>query len=811
MRDDRLVFRIDVPINGSGDLSTYWATTHGWRTSASDTPASTYMPARVRRAGSFARSLFAGGAMGGLIRPNYGTLTLANDDGGLDAFAQYAGGGGTVTCYWGQQSAAFPTGYTVVYTASIASVVVDWDSVVIRQQDQFERLDRPIVTAMFAGTGGLEGSSGANRPKQLVFGTPGLVPLIPINTTYQVYYVQANATDLPTVSGLTEFGVVFEGGVPIARAEPYTRWQELFDAASAPDPGEFRLWTGYGINRATGGNAADARVYTRGPIFVRLGGVPVGELRFGPVGRLQNTASQAPREWRFSDLCNRAGLDVSTSTMATMQGQVMDFTAGNRLVDGTQTYAAVMSDRCQALLGACGFNRTGAFFCVQIRSPDAGSDTVQATFTAANCADIRRQPVPGMERPVWQVTVRAGTAYPCATFEGASAEMADILSRQGHLTAFRGWSRGVRRRYASALSVDLAIAGHDFPTVDEQRAFVDAFGALYGTQRDLMSVRCLDWSAAMLQLELHDKVTLAVPRLGYDAGVSMRIVSIETDLDNRSIRLGLWGNSTGTHSWRLEGGMFPADAGEPGGSWGGDEPPDDVVQDDLQAAGGISGPMGDFTGRLIGGPVAVAVAAGVAALMGDFTGALRGGIAGGGTTTMTWASGDKHASITLSNGNLTATGTATSQLVRGTVSKATGKWYFEVTVATAVTFGTVGVAKSTTSTGTWVGGDTAPGSYGLGPAHSYQNGGSDSTTNAINSGDVVGVAVDLDAGLIWWHINGVWINDAGGTAGDPAAGTHERYSGLTGTYYPASAPGAADHTINATFSYPIPSGFTAWE
>ena len=111
----------------------------------------------------------------------------------------------------------------------------------------------------------------------------------------------------------------------------------------------------------------------------------------------------------------------------------------------------------------------------------------------------------------------------------------------------------------------------------------------------------------------------------------------------------------------------------------------------------------------------------------------------------------------------------------------------------------------------WVGGDTAPGSYGLGPAHSYQNGGSDSTTNAINSGDVVGVAVDLDAGLIWWSINGVWINDAGGTAGDPAAGTHERYSGLTGTYYPASAPGAADHTINATFSYPIPSGFTAWE
>jgi hypothetical protein len=59
--------------------------------------------------------------------------------------------------------------------------------------------------------------------------------------------------------------------------------------------------------------------------------------------------------------------------------------------------------------------------CLQITSPDAGSDTVQATFTAANCADIRRQPVPGMERPVWQVTVRAGTVTVPATRASLSA------------------------------------------------------------------------------------------------------------------------------------------------------------------------------------------------------------------------------------------------------------------------------------------------------------------------------------------------------------------------------------------------------
>lgn len=813
MTRSRIVFKFVVPVDGNGNTSTYWAATSGFITGAADTPPITYIQARVKRAGSFARSLFSGGAMGGPIRPNYGTVTLANDDGALDQFAQFAGGGGHVTCWWGPEAGAFPADYTTLYVSSIASVVVDYDSVVVRQQDRFEALDRPVVTATFAGTGALEGTGTAAKPKQLVFGSPGLVPLVLIDHLYQVYYVQANATDLPTVSGLTEFGVVFEGGVPIARAEPYTRWQELFDAASAPDPGEFRLWTGYGINRTTGGNAADARVYTRGPIFVRLGGVPVGELRFGPVGRLQNTASQAPREWRFSDLCNRAGLDVSTSTMATMQGQTLDFTAGSRLVEGAQTYQAIMADRCQALLGACGFTRTDQFFCLLLQDPTSVAGAARFTFTADNCADIRRLPVPGMERPVWQVNVRAGRAWPCAVFEGASSEMADILSRDGHYVQFKGWSRGVRKAYPNAMQIDLVIDGHDFPTEVEQRAFVDRFGALFGTRRDLMSVRCTQWDASTLTLDLHDRVTLQLPRMGYDAGVDMIVASVEMDLDARTLRFGLWGNNDGFHTWQMSGGMFPADAGEPGGSWGGDDPPDDV-DDAIAQQFGLDQWMGDFTGLLIADaivdtPATVEADSNMAA-MGEFTGAIVGDFITG-TTSITWNSGDKNASITLSNGDLTATGTGTSQLVRSATGKSSGQWYFEVTVGTAVTFGTVGVALSTTSTGTWVGGDATPGSYGLGPAHSYRNGGSDSTANAVNDGDVVGVAVDLDAGLIWWSVNGVWINDIGGTAGDPAAGTHERYSGLTGTYYPASAPGAAAHTINATFASAPPAGFSAWE
>ena len=95
----RLVFQLVVPTGSAGSTSTVYVSTRGFRTASTDTPASTYVQERVAKAGGFARSLFSGGALGGLIKPNYGVLVLNNEDGGLDTVASYAGGGGTVTCW----------------------------------------------------------------------------------------------------------------------------------------------------------------------------------------------------------------------------------------------------------------------------------------------------------------------------------------------------------------------------------------------------------------------------------------------------------------------------------------------------------------------------------------------------------------------------------------------------------------------------------------------------------------------------------------------------------------------------------------
>ena len=204
MTISRFVFRFDVVVDSDGDEETFYATTHGFTTKPSDTPASTYIAESVAKdgAGSYRRDLFSGARVAGGSVPSFGIIKLDNTDGRLDDFARFASAGGSVTCYFGDDSKAFPSGYFVVYVSKIASVLADFDLISIRQKDCADQLRTPVVTATFAGTGDLEGSSGGpGRKKQLVIGKPGLVPLIPVDTTKQIYYLQANAIDAAAAAG----------------------------------------------------------------------------------------------------------------------------------------------------------------------------------------------------------------------------------------------------------------------------------------------------------------------------------------------------------------------------------------------------------------------------------------------------------------------------------------------------------------------------------------------------------------------------------------------------------------------------------
>lgn len=186
---------------------------------------------------------------------------------------------------------------------------------------------------------------------------------------------------------------------------------------------------------------------------------------------------------------------------------------------------------------------------------------------------------------------------------------------------------------------------------------------------------------------------------------------------------------------------------------------------------------------------------------------------GGGVVYTTLNPADKSPNLTLSGGNLIATGdTFSSGFVRS-IHAITGKRYFEA-VFTSQVAGTAtisaGVAQSTANNAGSLGYSTADAWAWWGQNTGARHNGSTAIGGTSSVGDVYGFAVDEPNGRLWIAQNGPW---AGG--GDPAAGTGAIWTNLTGTLYAAACPwtGPVSTVITmrfdpATFSYPAPSGFS---
>tara|TARA_B100001939_G_scaffold277276_1_gene245587 strand:- start:907 stop:3819 length:2913 start_codon:yes stop_codon:yes gene_type:complete len=175
----------------------------------------------------------------------------------------------------------------------------------------------------------------------------------------------------------------------------------------------------------------------------------------------------------------------------------------------------------------------------------------------------------------------------------------------------------------------------------------------------------------------------------------------------------------------------------------------------------------------------------------------------------------------LSDGNLKIKGNIDNDQTWGTIAVSSGKWYFEskITVYSgSQEDGFVGVSEVyNTNFQEYVGKSAY--SYGISVADYFtymkkynNNNPIDTNLTSPTEGDVIGVALDLDNGKIYFHKNGTYAN-----SGNPANGTNAAYTGLSGTFTPAvttsgSTGGTVEHTFNfgsKPFAYNAPSGFKA--
>ena len=183
----------------------------------------------------------------------------------------------------------------------------------------------------------------------------------------------------------------------------------------------------------------------------------------------------------------------------------------------------------------------------------------------------------------------------------------------------------------------------------------------------------------------------------------------------------------------------------------------------------------------------------------------------------------REGSCVLSEGCLkwTNSNTGKSNDVRATFGCSTGKWYWECELDTLGQSGVarefVGVVGPSWELDSGSGGTSFPQVSGNN-GYAIQTKGekiSGNTTaaygSAMSAGDIVGVALDLDNGKIWFSINGTYPN-----SGDPAAGSAEAYSSLSGVFQPAFAAdyGTGNSTLivnfgQKAFNTAAPTGFNA--
>ena len=193
------------------------------------------------------------------------------------------------------------------------------------------------------------------------------------------------------------------------------------------------------------------------------------------------------------------------------------------------------------------------------------------------------------------------------------------------------------------------------------------------------------------------------------------------------------------------------------------------------------------------------------------------GFGAGGTAHATLDSATNINAGTLSGGDLVYDNTSASgNLIRSTIERASAKFYYETTLTTHSSAGSgwgyVGViqtAQATTSPTSLA--SVAAGHWLWRDDRYRSNNGTEATLGtawAVN--DVIMVACDPTTGHLWWGKNGTWA------AGDPAVGTGATYTNLTGAIKAAvGIMGTAQNVVftcnfGATaFAYTPPSGFAA--
>lgn len=184
---------------------------------------------------------------------------------------------------------------------------------------------------------------------------------------------------------------------------------------------------------------------------------------------------------------------------------------------------------------------------------------------------------------------------------------------------------------------------------------------------------------------------------------------------------------------------------------------------------------------------------------------------------ITWNQADKSANIDLTNGLLTATANSgTDGAVRATIIRAAGLWYAELNMGVLSGGDSGGGFANATAVLANIGGSVANAVIQFKGGNVYNNTALQFGNGNMSGGGILQCAYNGTTHRVWLKFaSGNWNNNA---SNDPATGVGGLdVSGFdSGGLYPCFCAGGTADACTAnfgatTFSFTIPSGFTAWK
>lgn len=503
-------------------------------------PNLTYLP-RVAQAGSITASMFANGATSGSSVVGKGEITLRNIDGAFDYLSDWGFDGRNVTVRRGEETGAYPSGFPIMYTATMSQSRPETSKFVFQLRDMQYVLDKPIQKLKFTGTNGPDGLEGTpsdikDKFKPMLIGKAWNVTPVCVNTLKLIYALNIRNTvgfDLvPDIDAVASFdgisgGVAANSGVYIGAASVYDSGAALTKGADYTTEEEMNTQT-----PASG----TYRVYPAGGYF-RLGLGPTGALTVDCSDN-ESATTTAPTVANLikSLLIQEAGVlptsinQASLDTLNAANSSAVGFYATE------ETKFPVVFDAFCASVGAWyGFDRLGIFNIKQVVFPLSNpvfTINDSSSYEMLSTADTSNGVPASSLIMQWgkNYTVIKGTEV-IGVPEARKLQL-ELESRETEIK-----DANVQVKHPLATSIKVVSAFYDDPTTEATRQF-----NIYKEGHKRYRVRVnLNVEDSEQILTLGNVGFVKLPRFGLHNGKNLMVIGYTLDCNNNWIDAILWG------------------------------------------------------------------------------------------------------------------------------------------------------------------------------------------------------------------------------------------------------------------------------